>query len=211
MVAHCLRRVDQRPSRKVAATVAGMSELTVLFSQASAGDVLAFDRIFALLYDDLAAMARARLRRGERMTMADTGALVHESWMRLQRAGTVGFADRSHFLAHAARVMRSVIVDIARRSQAERRGGDRDIVTLDTSLGEAVGEQLAADNPDVLRVSEALDELATLDPRLAQVVEMRWFAGLKETDIASALGTSERTVRRDWDKARAFLVVALKR
>jgi RNA polymerase sigma factor (TIGR02999 family) len=188
-----------------------MTELTVLFSLASAGDAGAFDRIFALLYDDLAAMARARLRRGERVTMADTGALVHESWMRLQRAGTVEFADRSHFLAHAARVMRSVIVDIARRSHAERRGGDMAFITLDTALGDAVGEQVSADDPDVLRVSEALDELAALDPRLAQVVEMRWFAGLKEADIASALGTSERTVRRDWDKARAFLVVALKR
>jgi RNA polymerase sigma factor (TIGR02999 family) len=188
-----------------------MTELTLLFSQASTGDVLAFDRIFALLYDDLAAMARARLRRGDRVTLADTGALVHESWLRLQQAGTLGFADRNHFLAHASRVMRSVIVDIARRSHAERRGGDLAFVTLDTAVGDALAEQIVADDPTVLQVSEALDELAALDPRLAQVVEMRWFAGLTEADIASSMGVSERTVRRDWEKARAFLTVALKR
>lgn len=184
-----------------------MSEMTGLFEQAGAGDAQAFDRIFTLLYPDLEAMARSRLRRGERVTLADTGALVHESWLRLQRAGTLGFENRGHFLAHAARVMRSVITDIARRSHADRRGGDLAQVTLDTAIGEAV----AAGDPDVLDVAEAIDALAALDPRLAQVVEMRWFAGLTEVDIASALGLTERTVRRDWEKARAFLTVALKR
>lgn len=103
--------------------------------------------------------------------------------------------------------MRSVITDIARRSQAERRGGDQVFVTFDTAIGESV----AAGDPDVLRVAEAIDELAALDPRLAQVVEMRWFAGLSEADIGTALGLTERTVRRDWEKARAFMAVALKR
>jgi RNA polymerase sigma factor (TIGR02999 family) len=184
-----------------------MSELTGLFAQAGEGDAQAFDRIFTLLYPDLEAMARSRLRRGERVTLADTGALVHESWLRLQNAGTLGFENRGHFLAHAARVMRSVITDIARRSHAERRGGDLAQVTLDTAIGEAV----AAGDPDVLDVAEAIDALAALDPRLAQVVEMRWFAGLTEVDIAGALGLTERTVRRDWEKARAFLSVALQR
>ncbi len=183
-----------------------MSELTALFAAAGAGDAQAFDRLFAVLYDDLAAMARARLRRGQRVTMADTGALVHESWLRLQGAGQLGFENRGHFLAHAARVMRSVIVDMARRSQAERRGGAAVFVTLDTQVGESV----AADEADVLQVAEALEELAQLDPRLARVVEMRYFAGLTETEIAAALGVTDRTVRRDWEKARAFLVLALK-
>ena len=184
-----------------------MSELTGLFARAGAGDAQALDRVFTLLYPELEAMARSRLRRGQRVTMADTGALVHESWLRLQHSGKLRFEDRNHFLAHAARVMRSVITDIARRSQAERRGGDLAFVTLDTAIGDAV----AAADPGVLEVSEALDELAALDPRLAQVVEMRWFGGLEEADIAAALGLTERTVRRDWAKARAFLVVALKR
>jgi len=184
-----------------------MNELTLLFAQAGNGDAQALDRIFTLLYDDLALMARARLRRGERMTLADTGALVHESWLRLQRAGGLQFENRGHFLAHAARVMRSVITDIARKSLAERRGGDQVFVTLDT----AVGESVAASDPGVLDVAQAVDELARLEPRLAQVVEMRWFAGLSEADIASALGLTERTVRRDWEKARAYLTVALRR
>jgi RNA polymerase sigma factor (TIGR02999 family) len=183
-----------------------MSELSALFAAAGAGDAQAFDRLFAVLYDDLAAMARARLRRGQRVTMADTGALVHESWLRLQAAGQPGFENRGHFLAHAARVMRSVIVDMARRSLAERRGGGAVFVTLDTQVGDSV----ASDDADVLQVAEALEELAQLDPRLAQVVEMRYFAGLTEAEIAAALGVSDRTVRRDWEKARAFLVMALK-
>lgn len=185
-----------------------MGELTGLFALAGSGDEQAFDRIFTLLYDELAAMARARLRKGQRVTMADTGALVHESWVRLQQAGRLGFADRNHFLAHAARVMRSVIVDIARRSHAERRGGDQVFVTLDKAIGESVA---FSGDPDVEAVAEAVDELARLDARLAQVVEMRWFAGLSEAEIGAALGLTERTVRRDWEKARAFLTVALRR
>lgn len=184
-----------------------MGDITALLAQTQGGDAQALERIFTLLYDELAVMARARLRRGERVTLADTGALVHESWMRLQQAGRVVFEDRGHFLAHAARVMRSVITDIARRSQAERRGGDQVFVTFDTAIGESV----ASGDPDVLRVAEAIDELAALDQRLAQVVEMRWFAGLSEADIGTALGLTERTVRRDWEKARAFMAVALQR
>lgn len=183
-----------------------MSELTGLFAQARAGDAQALDRVFELLYADLAVMARARLRRGERVTLADTGALVHESWLRLQQAGRLAFEDRGHFMAHAARVMRSVITDIARRSQAARRGGGQIFVTLDT----AVGDSVADTEPDVLDVAAAVDELARLDPRLAQVVEMRWFAGLSEADIGEALGLTPRTVRRDWEKARAFLSAALR-
>lgn len=184
-----------------------MGDLSQLFVDARHGDAAAFDAIFALLYDDLAALARARLRKGQRATLADTGALVHETWLRLQRAGKLGFDDRGHFMAHAARVMRSVVTDIARRSLAERRGGGLAFVTLDTEAGHAV----AVDEPEVLAVAEAVEALARVDPRLAQVVEMRWFAGLLEADIAAAMGVNERTVRRDWEKARAYLQVALRR
>ena len=184
-----------------------MSELTALFAAAQCGDAQAVDRLFTVLYDDLALMARARLRRGQRVTMADTGALVHESWLRLRGSERLDFENRGHFLAHSARVMRSVIVDMARRSHALRRGGGEVFITLDTQVGDSV----AADETDVLQVAEALDELAQLDPRLARVVEMRYFAGLSEDEIGSALGVTARTVRRDWEKARAFLVMALKR
>lgn len=185
-----------------------MGDLTALFESASGGDAQALDRVFTLLYDDLAAMARARLRRGQRVTLADTGSLVHESWLRLQAAGRLRFEDRGHFLAHAARVMRSVVVDLARRSQAQRRGGAAEHVTLDTAAVESVP---AADaEPGVLEVADALDRLAALDARLAQVVEMRYFAGMTDAEVGQALGVAERTVRRDWDKARALLKVWLR-
>jgi RNA polymerase sigma factor (TIGR02999 family) len=183
-----------------------MGDLTLLLAQAGRGDTAAMDRVFALLYDDLSAMARSRLARGERVTLADTGALVHGAWLRLQQAGRVGFKDRGHFLAHASRVMRSVMVDLARRSLAQQRGGDVAHVPLDTELGET----LAAEEQEVIDVERALVELAALDARLAQVVEMRYFGGLGDAEIGAALGVTDRTVRRDWDKARAFLALALK-
>jgi hypothetical protein len=101
-----------------------MSDLTVLLDQARGGDAGALDRVFEALYEELAMMARSRLRRGERVTLADTGALVHESWMRLRQSGRLNFEDRGHFLAHAAQVMRSVIVDIAAGKGPEGVGGN---------------------------------------------------------------------------------------
>jgi RNA polymerase sigma factor (TIGR02999 family) len=170
-------------------------------------DAPAIDTLFAQLYEELAAMARARLRRGQRLTLADTGALVHESWLRLKRSGKSGFDSEGHFLAHAARVMRSVMVDLARRSQAERRGGHAEFVTLSTDAQAELGDLAAG---SLVQLSEALEQLAAIDARLASVVEMRFFAGLSEPEIAAALNVAERTVRRDWEKARAFLSVALK-
>jgi len=182
-----------------------MSELTILFASARSGDDEALGKIFSSLYPDLKTVARARLRRGARLTMMDTTALVHESFLRFQKLGRVELADRHHFLAYAARVIRAVIVDIVRAEQASRRGGQIAHQTLDTGVAESV----AGDQADVLAISEALESLEQLDPRLASVVEMRYFAGLTETEIADALGVTERTVRRDWDKARTFLMVAL--
>lgn len=122
-------------------------------------------------------------------------------------AGAEGadFPDRRHFLAYAAQAMRSVIVDVVRARQAERRGGGLAHVTLGTGLA----ERLSAQDDDVLRVHEALDELGRVEPRLARVVEMRYFAGLREQEIAEALGVTERTVQRDWQKARLFLSLSL--
>jgi len=182
-----------------------MSELTVLFAAARSGDDRALGRIFSRLYPDLKVIARARLRRGARMTMMDTTALVHESFLRFHKLGHVELADRHHFLAYAARVIRTVIVDIVRAEQAAKRGGSSVHQTLNTEISESV----ASDGADVLAVAQALESLEQVDPRLASVVEMRYFAGLTEAEIASALGVTERTVRRDWDKARTFLLVAL--
>jgi len=182
-----------------------MSELTVLFAAARSGNDEALGKIFSSLYPDLKVVARARLRRGARLTMMDTTALVHESFLRFQKLGRVELTDRHHFLAYAARVIRTVIVDIVRSEQAAKRGGDLVHQTLNTAICDSV----ASDQADVLAVAQALESLEHVDPRLASVVEMRYFAGLTEKEIADALGLTERTVRRDWDKARTFLMVAL--
>ena len=160
--------------------------------------------VSAQAYGQLRVLARARLRQGGRECLLDTTALVHEAYLRL--AGVdMDSAEQRSFFAYASRTMRSVIVDFARKRQTECRGGDVLIVTLTGPLAER--GPAAAD--DIVRVHEALDELAGIDARLAQVVEMRYFAGLTEPQIAQALGTSERTVRRDWEKARLLLARAL--
>jgi len=182
-----------------------MSEITQLLLAAGQGDRAAADHAFALLYADLQRLARSRLRGGSELTLLDTTALVHESYLRLQ-AGGAAFPDRHHFLGYAAKVMRAVVIDVVRARQAERRGGDAVQVTMDTGL---IGS-LASHDEEVLRVHEALDELAAAEPRLAQVVELRYFGGLSEAEIAASLGVTERTVQRDWQKARLFLSVALR-
>ena len=156
-------------------------------------------------YRHLHVLARARLRHGGRNTLLDTTALVHEAFLRMggMRAP---LHDGVSALAYASRTMRSVIVDMARARQAERRGGDACIVTLTGDAGER--GQVAADH--IVRVHDALLELEQLDARLARVVEMRFFVGLSDIEIAGALGTSERTVQRDWDKARRLLELSLK-
>jgi RNA polymerase sigma factor (TIGR02999 family) len=115
--------------------------------------------------------------------------------------------ERRAFFAYASQVMRSVIIDAVRESQSERRGGGVSLLTLDTALAEG----LPAAEDDLLRVHEALQALAQAEPRLAQVVEMRYFGGFSEREIAAALDMAERTVRRDWDKARLLLSALLRR
>ncbi len=180
-------------------------EIAQLLDAARQGEQAAVARLCEFLYQDLRQMARARLRAHQPLTLLDTTALVHESFLRLVKTGRVEVGDRSHFLGYAARVMRSVIVDFVRRKQAERRGGDQFHVTLNTAIAGSV----ANTEEDVLRISEALDELAQVDARAVQVVEMRYFAGMTEQEIAEALGVTERTVRRDWEKAKLLLKAAL--
>jgi RNA polymerase sigma factor (TIGR02999 family) len=182
-----------------------MTELTTLLAAARAGDRKAAEQAFSLLYDDLRRLARSRLRQHRTMTLLDTTALVHESYLKLMGGAGLAVEDRHHFFAYAARVMRSVIVDFARARQAERRGGAADHVALDTDIS----EKIAAPETDVLRVHEALEVLAQADERLAQIVEMRYFGGMTENEVAEVLGLSERTVRRSWEKARLLLTAAL--
>ncbi|MBL8323393.1 MAG: sigma-70 family RNA polymerase sigma factor [Rubrivivax sp.] len=182
-----------------------MSELTTLLESARQGDQKAAGQAFSMLYEDLRRLAAARLRPHRTMTLLGTTSLVHEAFLKIVGAESLPVENRHHFFAYASRVMRSVIVDYARARSAERRGGDSEHVVLDTQLS----EQIAAPENDALRVHAAMEVLEKAEPRLAQVAEMRFFGGLSEPEIAEALGLSERTVRRDWEKARLLLLAAM--
>jgi RNA polymerase sigma factor (TIGR02999 family) len=180
--------------------------LTDLIHRAQDGDAQAADALFAATYRDLRRVARARLRAGGRSALLDTSSLVHEWYLRFAEANAAQIQDRVHFIRYAGRVMRSVIVDFARQRKAGRRGGGAPHVslTLQVADGATAGEE------EILRVHEALDGLFKLDTRMAQVVEMRYFGGMSEPEIAQCLGVAERTVRRDWEKARLWLAEALR-
>ena len=160
--------------------------------------------LFSEMYEDLRRLAHARLQRNETITLLDTTSLVHETYLRVLKSGRIEVSERPRFLAYAARVMRSIIVDFVRQRHAERRGGGDPHVPLDTAA-----ESVPSAEDEVLRVSQALDELASIDERLVKLVEMRYFGGFTEEDIALALGVNERTVRRDWQKARLLLSLSL--
>lgn len=162
------------------------------------------DKAFAAYYPDLKRVARARLRGSGLHGQVQTTALVHESYLKLSAGSGAVFEDRVRFLAYASRTLRSIIVDMIREERAQRRGGDLEIVTLDTAAQEGI-----ADTVDVESVSAALDELAKLDTGLARLVEMRFFGGMTEPELAEALGVSVRTVGREWQKARALLLTLL--
>jgi RNA polymerase sigma factor (TIGR02999 family) len=183
-----------------------LEHLTDLLQLAHGGDRSARERLFAVAYEELRQQARSQLRGGGRNTFLDTTVLVHESYLRFLQAGQLNAGDRGHFFAYAGRVMRSVIVDFARKRQAERRGGAAEHVELDTQLA----EDIRASDDGLIRVNEALEALQEVDCRLVQVVEMRFFVGMTESEIAEALGVADRTVRRDWEKAKLLLTAALR-
>lgn len=163
--------------------------------------------LFPALYNELRRLARSRLASGGRHTLLDTSALVHEAFLRMERTGGVDLKDRGHFMAYAATTMRSVVIDFVRRRSADRRGGGAQHVTLDTRAAEVLG----ASDDEILAVNDALETLAKVDARLVRVVEMRYFAGLTDLEIAVALGVTDRTVRRDWERARLLLAELLGR
>lgn len=183
-----------------------MGDITALLARARAGDRPAFDELFQRLYPELRRLAHARLVRHQRGVLMETSVLLHECYLRFLDGGNLKPADRTHFMAYAAHVMRSIVVDEVRASLRERRGGGAEHVPLDTAIGDSLGQP----QEEVLDIDRALDELAKLEPRLAQVVEMRYFAGMKDAEIAAALGVTDRTVRRDWEKSRLLLAHALK-
>lgn len=183
-----------------------MGDITQLIQRARAGDRSALDGLFEAVYPDLRRIAHARLRRGFADPDLGTTALVNECYLKLREAERLNATDRAHFLAYTATAMRSIIVDIARSQASARHGANALHVTLDDDLG---GEYGAAEE-QILRVHEALEEVGKLDERLARLVEMRYFGGLNDLEIAEGLGITDRTVRRDWQKARVLLASALR-
>jgi RNA polymerase sigma factor (TIGR02999 family) len=179
-------------------------EITQWLDAARGGDRGALDRVLGTLYNELHSMARRQLA-GQYGQTLDATALVHEAYLKLIGRRDVQFDDRAHFFAYAASAMRSVVVDYARQRLAQKRGGDLHRVT---ELPDDVEGGLRLDE-DMLGLDTALTKLAAVDAKLAQVVELRYFAGLSEQEIAELMKRSERSIRRDWQKARMFLLASL--
>jgi RNA polymerase sigma factor (TIGR02999 family) len=171
-----------------------------------AQDRAVLDRLFDSSYEELRRIAHRRLFSTPAVTSLHTTVLVHECYLRLAKLGGFQTDDRAYLLSYAARAMRSIIVDLLRARGAVRNGGAALHVTLDPDYEPAA----PASDQQILRVNEALEELDTIDTRLARVVEMRYFAGLEFAEIGQALGMNERTAQRDWQKARLWLDAALR-
>lgn len=180
--------------------------VTELLGRMRAGDEDARDALFEAAYSELHRLAQSRLRRGGRNVLLDTTALVHESYLRFLDVGELRAEDRRSFFAYASQVMRTVIVNSVRDRMREKRGGSWVAVTLSTQIASGVPEG----DETILKVHEALSVLERAQPRLAQVAEMRYFGGYSEREIAETLEVTERTVQRDWEKARGILAAALK-
>jgi RNA polymerase sigma factor (TIGR02999 family) len=178
-------------------------DITRWLSAAQGGDREALDRAISLLYRELHALARRQLGGQKDGTLNTTG-LVHEAWMRLAGQNHASYEDRAHFFAYAASAMRSIVIDHTRQRLAHKRGGHWQRVT---ELEDVPGE-LRLD-AELLDLDDALRKLEAVEPRLSQLVELRYFAGLGEVEIATLQQRSERSVRRDWQKARLFLLGAL--
>lgn len=178
----------------------GMTEVTELIAQARQGDAAAAGRLFENVYADLRSLAARQV--GRMRTDMRATSLVHEAWFRLAKPDALDINDREHFFAVAARAMRQLVIDHARARVAEKRGGGAEAVELDSQLldGATAGRDL-----ELLSLDQALRQLDALDPKLSLLVEMRFFGGLELSEIAALTQRSERSLKRDWRKARAFL------
>jgi RNA polymerase sigma factor (TIGR02999 family) len=177
-----------------------------LIRTADRGDGAAADRLFSVLYRELHEIAERQLRRGGSELTLGTTTLLHETYLNISGREGVEFATRGQFLAYAARAMRGLMIDYARRRRAKKRGGEFLITTSVESA--AAADAVPAD--DLAQLSGALDTLAGLDAGLAQLVDLHFFCGLSFVEMADLRGVSERTVRRDWRKARLLLHRSLK-
>jgi len=179
-------------------------EVTRLLCECGEGNRAAFDELIPLVYDDLRRIAHRRLRDERGGHTSSTTAVVHEAYLQLVHQADATWRDRAHFFAVAAKVIRNVLTDYARRHRAQKRGG--------TTIQVPLREDMAGEEPhtiELLVLEEALDALAQLDPRLEDVVECRFYGGMNMRDTATAMGISLRTAERDWRRAKAYLLQAL--
>lgn len=183
-----------------------MSEVTQLLQSIDAGDARAADQLLPLVYEELRRLAAHRMAQEQPGQTLQPTALVHEAWLRLVGDGSSRFEGRGHFFAAAAEAMRRILIDQARRKMSLKRGAGAERVDLD-DLQMAV----AADDDTLLAVDEAMAKLAKEDPDSAEFIKLRFFAGLTNDEAARALGIPERTARRHWSFARAWLHRELRR
>lgn len=176
-----------------------MAEITELLGKARAGDRDASERVFAALYDELRRLAAGQLR-GEDAMRATS--LVNEAYLKIAQHGALAVNDRGHFFAVASRVMRQIVIDHVRARNALRRGGAQQMAPIETTALQAAAE---GRDDEVLALDAALGKLGDLDPPLAALVEMRFYGGLELAEIAAVNERSERSLKRDWRRARAFL------
>jgi RNA polymerase sigma factor (TIGR02999 family) len=174
-------------------------QLEQLIQSAEQGDARSREQLFTVLYEELHRLAQRELRRNSFLTMSPT-TLLHETYLNISGRQSAAFPDRARFLAYASRAMRGLLIDYVRSRRAQKRGGAFEITSLPTELPER-----ARAEGELEGIGEALDSLGAVEPRLAQIVDLKFFCGFSFTEIAELLGISERTAQRDWDKARILL------
>jgi RNA polymerase sigma factor (TIGR02999 family) len=184
--------------------------LQELMLSAEAGDENASAALFAALYTELHRLAESQLRRGGSALSLNTTTLLHEAYLDIVGREGVSFPDRARFMGYAARAMHGLIVDYARRSNARKRGGGVIEITFADTQASELGRTFGRGGADLERLSDALGELASLEPGLAELVDLHFFCGFSLGEIAELRRVSERTVQRDWRKARLFLHEALR-
>lgn len=181
-----------------------METIGALAAATQQGDAGARSALFAALYDELHRLARREVRNSNGSLTLGATTLLHEAYVSVAGVDGAAFPDKARFMAYAARAMRSLVIDHVRRRQAVKRGGGLHFTQLDTTIAEQVG-----DAAPLQAISDSLDALAQVEPWLAELVDLKFFGGLTFGEIATLRGVSERTVQRDWEKARLWLQHAL--
>jgi RNA polymerase sigma-70 factor, ECF subfamily len=179
-------------------------EVTQLLMDWSNGDREAFDKLAPLVYDELRRIARSKLHKHGSDALLQPTALLHEAYIRLVNEKSVKWQNRAHFYKFASSMIRNILIDALRKSAADKRGGDKNFVSLNAD--DAVSD---APGIDLLALNEALEKLVTLDPRQVAIIEMRFFGGMTNAEIAEALHISDKTVEREWRAAKAWLYAQL--